>query len=924
MAEEKLHVTCECGQSMAFRREQAGGRFRCPACKQPVELRLPEEEMEEEEAPRRPAARSGAGRRPAAPPAPARRRPGAPPEPPHRPAARGAAPAHGRVPASMPPPAAPLSPEAARKRKLLIAGGGGGALVLTIVVVAVLALKGPGRPENAGKTSEGAEVWKSVADAFKKAERQDDAAARDAEYRKVLDAVEATRALHDFGWPDFFKGRALSRLGKDDEAKAALQAAIDKLDKGAQAYPKIERGLIVARRHLEALLRTRRFRAGGVSLAADAAADEAAKEAVADLKAADSAKETPFFPNSLLTLAVAEASRLEGRPQAAIEKYEAVSESDGLKWYASAAAGGLRYEADKWEQGLALVQAAMSGDHGTGLARLTAAWGLRRRALADAANKDAAAWLDQAVDLADRAATEGHPAGPAAAASLRLDRAARKFDGGGDGKADLDEAELKASAALSKDSADVTAQEVKAMVLFWRAVMEERAGKDPRSLLNGAIAGLGQIPAIDRDWPALLNRGRALLKLARAEARLGGAAGPVYERATRDFDAVRGNDGPGGGTVEPVLGAATARVEKGIEDAKKGTDATPVFDKVVKEMTAVMGSRPNLIQALEARGLALWAMSDALSKQGKTEAANKALDEALTDLDNLFSKAPSMRVGEILVDAWIAQGEANIRADISPRGPFDNASRHIDTLLRMSPGNLGLQTRRGKALLRSAEFALKKKEDPTNQLATAINDFSAVLKEQPDNLDMLYERGRALYLLARGEQNKGGDSRINLNNAITDLERLVSKDPSHRQGAFTCGDAVLFMGQIDDARGNDPFDTLTRAVGKMEAAVKLDERNGEYWNGLGNAWLVTVTASRKRQKEYGPALEQAERAFRKALELEYWKAGINLGIILVYQRKFDEAEKAWNDAEPKCPDQKAQIDRLRGPDFLGDMKKRLK
>ena len=124
---------------------------------------------------------------------------------------------------------------------------------------------------------------------------------------------------------------------------------------------------------------------------------------------------------------------------------------------------------------------------------------------------------------------------------------------------------------------------------------------------------------------------------------------------------------------------------------------------------------------------------------------------------------------------------------------------------------------------------------------------SAILGAQPDNLDALFERGRALFLLSKTEQNKGGDSRVNLGGAIKDLEALIAKDPSHKQGTYTCADAILFMGQVDDTRGNDAFETLTRAVGKFEAALKLDDKNGEFWNGLGNAWLVTVTASRTKR-----------------------------------------------------------------------------
>ncbi|KAF0242769.1 MAG: hypothetical protein FD180_3754, partial [Planctomycetota bacterium] len=796
-------------------------------------------------------------------------------------------------------------------------------LVIVLILVGVIAMQGPAKPENAGKTSEGAEVWKSLADAFRSADKQDEPPEREAAFKKVLDAVEGTRALHDYGWPDFFKGRALSRMGKYDEAKAAFEAALGKLDKGAQNYAKIERGLIAGRRQLESLLRTRRFRAGGVSLAPDAAAEEAGKAAIPDLKLADGMKEAAFFPSSLLALAQAEADRIDGRPSTAIGRYESAVSGQSMAGFAQAAIGGLYYEMDKWELGLKSMDAAMESDHASGFARLSTAWGLRRRALADMMNKDAPAWIDRAIEYADKAASEGHPAGPAASACLRLDRATLKLEKGEDCKADLEDASAKAIEAVSRDAGDISAQEIKAMAAFMRATLDERAGKDTRVALDGAINALSSITGEGKDYPALLNRGRVLLKRARAEAALKGDAGPYYERAAKDFDAVRGNDGPGGGTVEPVLGSATARVEKAIEDSKKGADSSAVFDKVIREMTAVINQYPNRLQALEARGLARWALSDALTKQGKTSDASKALDEALTDLDNLFQKIPSYRVGEILVDAWIAQGEANIAADISPRGPFDNASRHIETLLKMSP-SLALQMRRGKALVRSADFSLKKKEDPRTQLATAVGDFTAVLSGQPDNTDALWERGRALFLIAKAEQEARQDSRVNLTGAIRDLESLLTKDPNHKKGAFTVADAVLYSAQVEDSRRDDPFGTLTRAVGKFEAATKLDDGSGECWNGLGNAWLVTVTASRSRGKEYGPALDQAEIAYRKAIKLEYWNALINLGVILTYQRRFDEAEKAWDEAITKCPDQRAQIELLKGPKFLGDMKDKLR
>jgi tetratricopeptide (TPR) repeat protein len=949
MADKKLHVTCACGQTLAFRPEQAGGRFRCPACKEPLDLTAPGERETDPEPPRSargaaPRAGGATPKRPgsgftARPPAGAPPRPGAgsgltsrrrPPaeeedvvedEAPSRGRSGMAARGRGAPPAQA--VAAPVSPEAARKKKLMLIGGGGGALVLVLVIGGIFAMKGPGKPENAGKVSEGTEVWKSLSDGFRSAEKQDEIPARDAAYKKVLDSIEGTRALHDYGWPDFFKGRALSRMGKYSDAKAAFEVAIGKLGKEGQNFAKIERGLIAAHLQLESLLRSRRFRAGGVSLAPDPAAEEAGKAAVPDLKLADGTKETPFFPGALLSLAQAEANRIDSRPSEAIRHYETASSAASVAGYAQAAIGGLYYEVDKWELGMKSMEAALEADHGSGFTRLSTAWGLRRRVLADMTNKDAPLWLDRAIETADKAASEGHPAGPAAAACLRLDRAAMKYETGGDGKADLDEASAKADEALAKDSGDVSAQEIKAMATYLRATRDERAGKDARTALDGAINDLSKIAGDGKDFPALLNRGKVLLRRARAEAALNGNPGPYYDRAVKDFDAVRGNDGPGGGTVEPVLGSATARVEKAIEDAKKGADSTAVFDKVIKEMTAVINQYPNRLQALEARGLARWALSDALSKQGKTPEASKALDEALTDLDALFEKIPSYRVGEILVDAWIAQGEANIKADISPRGPLDNASRHIETLLKMSP-SLSLQMRRGKALVRSADFSLKKKEDPRIQLSTAVSDFTAVLGGQPDNLDALYERGRALFLIAKAEQNTGQDSRINLTGAIKDLENLMAKDPNHKKGAFVVADAVLYSGQVEYKRGDDPFDTLARAVGKFEAATKIDDTNGEVWNGLGNAWFVTIVASRKRSKEYGPALELAENAYRKAIKLEHWVAIANLGVILVYQKRFDEAEKAWDEAIPKCPDRRAQIEEWRGPKFLGDMKKRLK
>ncbi|NUN50997.1 MAG: hypothetical protein HUU15_19500, partial [Candidatus Brocadiae bacterium] len=56
MSDGKLKVTCgHCGTTMAFRAEQAGGRFRCPKCKEPVELIA--DEPSAPAAPTRPAAR---------------------------------------------------------------------------------------------------------------------------------------------------------------------------------------------------------------------------------------------------------------------------------------------------------------------------------------------------------------------------------------------------------------------------------------------------------------------------------------------------------------------------------------------------------------------------------------------------------------------------------------------------------------------------------------------------------------------------------------------------------------------------------------------------------------------------------------------------------------------------------------------------
>lgn len=918
MAEEKFHVTCSCGTTLAFRLEQAGGRFRCPKCKQHLDLTLPEEE-EPPPPPRRapghaPAARPGSGRHlrlPAPPPPPPpragsgpARRSHAPPPPPEdeeeapaRPAGKSGLAARGRASQAQAP--APAASGGGSKKLLFI--GGGAAVVLVIAVVLVLALGKKAKPETAGKIVEGKELWKKIAEDMRAADTKDDTGAREGALKRALEAVGTMRGEHDFGWPDFFEGRILHRQGKYDEANAALGKAIEKLDKSAQAYPKIERGLIAARRVHEALLLSRRFRAGGASAAKDPAVAALEQQALPDLKLHAGTKEADFFSGGFLALAEAEAERIEGRPSAAQNKLESAISAKADPGYAGALNGAIYYDVDKFEYGMKAMDAAVVAGGGGAFVRLSRAWGLRKRALSDPGNKDAPAWLEKAAEDADAAKKAGHPAGATAAACVRLDRVRVALDRGEDAKTLMDEAERATAEAAE-------AQEMQAAALLLRAEIDERAGRDVRASLDKAIGLLG-----GDDPLSVLTRARANLRRARAEGAGGGDPRPFYERAVRDYDGCAGLAGGAAGTAEPIVGAAVAKVEKALEDSRRGADSSAIFLRIVEDMTSLLKSRPGEAAALEARGLASWALGDALAREGKDGVTS--IDKALDDLAELFRLRPSLRTGTVLVDAWLARADACIKINIDPRSGYDGAARVLEDLLtKYAPGSIPLLLKRGRAKSKSGEHMLTQAQgDARIPLAGAIDDYSQVLKAEPGNLDALYERGMALLNLSRAESKADTDARVSLNRAIADLELLVSKDASSYRAAYARADAILTMAWLDSGLnsrlgGSDIADTLTRAEAAFETAAGLDPKAGEAWNGLGCVSLLAGEALWKKDKDGAPEFAKAETSLRKALGMGYARAGINLGVALAHLKKWEEAAAAFEAALKACPESKKDIE----------------
>jgi serine/threonine protein kinase/Flp pilus assembly protein TadD len=84
---------------------------------------------------------------------------------------------------------------------------------------------------------------------------------------------------------------------------------------------------------------------------------------------------------------------------------------------------------------------------------------------------------------------------------------------------------------------------------------------------------------------------------------------------------------------------------------------------------------------------------------------------------------------------------------------------------------------------------------------------------------------------------------------------------------------------------------MSQAVTKFEQALKLDPKNANSWNGLG--W-----ANFNSGKE-----AEAEKAFKRAVELSpnHPAARNGLGQILLFRRKYDEAEAQFLKAGPMAP-----------------------
>jgi tetratricopeptide (TPR) repeat protein len=833
---------------------------------------------------------------------------------PGAPGRRGA----GRAPA--PSAAAPAAD--AKKKKLILVGGGAAAAVLLIGIALVVALKGPGRPENAGLASECKELWKLVETDIRQAENKDENDKRVALLRTVAEKIEGQRALHDYGWVDYIQGFCHLRAGKIDEAKASLEAAIQKLPEKNKNYPKILRGLISARAGQERLLTTRRFRAGGPSAAPDPEVEAMNKAAMDDLKLAEKTKAEDFLSGAWMALADAEANRIDGRGNTAQNKYESAINGKADPGYAGAMNGSLYYDVNKFDLGMKSTEAALLADRGSAFCRLSHAWGLRKRALADIANKDAPAWLDAALEQAVKAKEAGHPAGAIAVAAVTLDKLILKMERGEDARGSLAEAESKSGEA---DANEPAAAEIKAMVLARKGELEEREGRDPRGTYDAAIGALDRIAGDGSDTAAVMNRARVLMKRARAEAAKEGDPRALYDRAFRDYTAAKGKDAPGGGTTEPTLGAATAMVEKGIEDSKRGTDATAVFERVVGEMTAILRSNSTEIAALEARGLARWALGEALVRAGKD--GQEAIDKALDDLAELFRLRPSQRVGTVLVDAWLAKAAAAEKAGFDARAGYEGAARALDEILRtLAPGSQPLLLKRGMANVKGGEYEVGQLKtnpnmDPRPKLVAATNDFGEILKVQPDHQEALWLRGHALWLLGQADLRKNQDARVSFNRAVVDFDKLLQLNPKHYKAAFERADAILWNGQIEESRNIEVFETFTRAVAGFEQALAIDDKSGEAWNGVGNCWLMFAEGSRKRQKEMGPALDKAEAAYRKALTLGHKNSKINLGVVLGYSKRYDEAKTMLDEAETECPDQKDRV--LERKNWLEDIKKRV-
>ncbi|MFP2930188.1 serine/threonine protein kinase, partial [Pyxidicoccus sp. 3LG] len=389
---------------------------------------------------------------------------------------------------------------------------------------------------------------------------------------------------------------------------------------------------------------------------------------------------------------------------------------------------------------------------------------------------------------------------------------------GEDAEPALQEALAAAKRATALEPASGTAWHEQGLVLWQWARYREGRGEDPRELLRQTLESFERVDAGARGYEFHSNLGLVFKIWADHEEEAGEDSRAHRDQAVEAFVAAT------------RLDASVTGLWVNLGSAYLKRAATPRAADVAGDLARAAEALEKA-RALNPRHLVAWFNEGQLQEfrarwlRYRGEDARPALEAALAAHRNalaLDDKVPQVHLGLGLVhveqarDAW-ARGEDPLPLLDLARGAFDRA-------LEVAPKQAEAHGHLAVAHVLRATYLQERGGDPEADAIAALHAARAARERRPADVSALVQEGRAQQVLA-----------------------------AH-----------------DLARGRDSRPALAMAEAALRRALQGSARRAEVWHALALVHGVGARGYARDDPRGAARFDEAERAWRKAIELSAW------------------------------------------------------
>lgn len=330
-----------------------------------------------------------------------------------------------------------------------------------------------------------------------------------------------------------------------------------------------------------------------------------------------------------------------------------------------------------------------------------------------------------------------------------------------------------------------------------------------------------------------------------------------------------------------------------LERARQAQDPPQVFaslEQAGRALAAAATIAPSDPELWDLQSRRWWEEMTAARHGGTSpQQAFLHLEAACESWKRLLPEAPEP-------DARRAWGEIErARSRSLQEAALPQALRQAEALAQRFPNDPGISGALAAALQLRAYADFNHGRDPRADLDRAIALLQRALATEGASFELIEPYVACFWARIEFEKAQGKDPVATVQRALESLQEIASRHPKVADFEGFLGGLQVELADYQSTHGTDPEPVALRALGHLERAIRLAPARFEFHFSAGNAHLACVQYLVLHRQPAWNALDEAERAYRSALQCNASARGAMVGlgeVRLLRSRALDQVNRS--------------------------------